>query len=276
MISTVEYRRLRGLAIHFWRRWPDIRRSREFSRALFGTFGPIQKGAARGRCRWCGLPTETGRKVWHKECVDAYRAATGQSVTYLWPYYSRPACPCGADGVELDHRDALVLAWESRDPRRIVRASSLANLVWLCSECHREKTRRDMQELSAIRSAQVCLMGLIPSDDERLGVDYWIVAEGGRAGYLDVEGGRLIASKSGIRRGPVTWRPERVTCPSCLVAMEDPRPESWKLHLPAGWHLDDKMLPLEDASIRSLTPRRIREQSHYGQQKHAGQLEFAI
>ena len=238
-MDRASYRQLRGLALHFRRNWPQIRRSKEFSRGLFGPFG-TQQGTT-GRCRWCETRLEQPGRKWHEECSQSYRVATGQSVTYLWPEYSRPRCPCGEAGTELDHQEALVLAWTSGDPRRIIRASAPSNLMWLCQECHRAKTTEDTRALAEMRSQQVCLLGLIPaSQDHKMGRDHWVCVKGGLAGRLELEDGRFVGTKPGGLRGPVTFRPTKTTCPRCLVAMEHLERGRYgaQLGMPTGWYLD--------------------------------------
>ena len=263
---------------HFRRHWPQIRRSREFSRGLLGTFAP-RKGTP-GRCRWCGLRTE--RKLrWHQECVSAYRAATGQSVTHLWPHWDRPGCPCGEPGEELDHEKALVLAWTSGERRRILRAHRLGNLVWLCGPCHRAKTARDLELLAEMRSRQTCLMGLLPQVGHPMGTSVWASLEGGLMSRLEfVPGppGTLTAFHNvSHRRRPVTFRPEKTTCPRCLVAMEHTGRGKYGLDLgmPQGWHLDEPRARLEAQGGRR-TMAAIRQQERRAEALSAGQLMMDI
>ena len=108
-------------------------------------FGPIRR--YDGVCRWCGRPTPK-RRAWHKGCLVAYWAATGNSSQLRYAMGPAPLCPCGQPGTELDHRDALCLASLSSDLGRYRRALSLANLQWLCRTCHLQKTRSDRRALS--------------------------------------------------------------------------------------------------------------------------------
>ena len=48
---------------------------------------------------------------------------------------------------ELDHRDALSVAWASGSERRLIRALTLANLRWLCHLCHAKKTGQDRHRM---------------------------------------------------------------------------------------------------------------------------------
>jgi len=109
----------------------------------------------RGTCKWCGLPADTPRRMWHNECVVAYKVATGQhSIWWSCCSPNDPKAPgscaaCGGRGVwEIDHIVALGIAQRRYHlglDRRWWRAWWVENLQWLCSECHRAKTRRDRQ-----------------------------------------------------------------------------------------------------------------------------------
>ena len=281
------YRQLRGLALHFRRTWPEIRRAREFTRALISTFG-TQKGTT-GRCRWCEFPLEQAGRKWHQGCLDSYRVASGQSVTHLWPMYNRPQCPCGQETTELDHRDALVLAWTSGDPRRMMRAHTLGNLTWLCEDCHRTKTASDLQNLADMRHAQTCLVGLIPKDHQAgamprrgqtMGLDYWVSVEGGLVRRtLPHEGGFWATKPNGLR-GPVTFRPENADCPRCLVAMEhtDPGKHGRSLGMPRGWYIDQHAARAErDNPNGQRHPRKpLSPEESRAAALAAGQLTFIL
>ena len=49
---------------------------------------------------------------------------------------------CGGPAAELDHRLAINVA-RAMGPEALRRAFTLENLHWLCSSCHRRKTRLD-------------------------------------------------------------------------------------------------------------------------------------
>ena len=49
--------------------------------------------------------------------------------------------------MELDHRDALSVAWASGSQRRLIRALTLPNLRWLCHQCHATKTGQDRRRM---------------------------------------------------------------------------------------------------------------------------------
>ena len=51
---------------------------------------------------------------------------------------------------ELDHHDALGVAWASGDPRRAIRALTIANLQWLCHSCHASKTAEDRRAMNSL------------------------------------------------------------------------------------------------------------------------------
>ena len=51
---------------------------------------------------------------------------------------------CAGPAAELDHRLAINVA-RALGPQALRRAFTLENLQWLCSSCHRRKTRLDRQ-----------------------------------------------------------------------------------------------------------------------------------
>ena len=272
-MTPVVYRQLRGLSLHFRKHWPAIRRRAYFDRALFGAFG-LYRGP-KGICGWCDLPTAKKRTSWHQECVDAYRMATGQNLRHRWTIKERPPCPCGQQAQELDHQDALVLAWTSGDPRRMVRASALCNLIWLCRKCHREKTTEDLRRLSELRATHVCLMGLIPSTDPKMGIERWTCVEGGLITRIANEDGVLVGTKKGERRGPVTYCPSAASCPRCLVAMETgPNTHGQGMvNRPQGWYVDDYHAKVELLFPARFT-QRLKSEERRAAAIAAGQLEL--
>ena len=144
------------------------KRFSRYQRIRLPTVNPLYgKGAYAAlnkRCRWCKRPVdEKRRRVWHEACWPAYWAATGNQSRLVAammdsqqrdPGASPPTCElCGqpndrARRLELDHRDALSVAWASGDQRRLLRALTLANLRWLCHECHAAKTGDDRRRMS--------------------------------------------------------------------------------------------------------------------------------
>ena len=243
------YQQLRGLVIHFHKEWPTVRLRQNFKRPLLPPFHTTK--ATGGTCRWCKLPTGREHLKWHPNCVHAYRAAAAQSLRYLWAHVERPGCPCGQPGQELDHKDALILAWTSGDPRRLVRAYSLDNILWLCRPCHREKTTNDLRLLSSMRATHVCLIGLIPApQDPSMGINHWVLAEGGLAINIkkSTNGQHTATNTITRRRGPVTYRPETATCPRCLAALERPRPQPWLIQLPTNWRLHESKAATEKST----------------------------
>ena len=236
-ITPLRYRQLRGLALHFREAWPRMRRRRTFHRALIATLPP--GGGERGICRWCGLRLADGSmRRWDPGCIATYRIAVGGRVdAHGKPLAPRSNCSCGQPGQEMDHADALILAWTSGDPRRLIRAYTQGNLQWLCHECHAAKTRRDLGELAEMRARQVFLAGMTPGA-QGSPRPWWTLADGG------------VAPRRGRgfqRIHPVTFSPRNVTCPRCLVAMRDP-PE-----LPHGWALDERGMELELRAGRRLS-----------------------
>ena len=120
-----------------------------------------------GTCCWCRQPCES-RKVWHTQCVKAMFAAKGLVVD-VYKKALIPLAPCDECGLahdqadkdgrwpEVDHREALSVAWECRrlGRRRWWHAWTLGNLRWLCHSCHREKTALDRRTLAGLRKEQV-------------------------------------------------------------------------------------------------------------------------
>ena len=235
-MTPQQYRQLRGLLNHFHQNREEITRARTFRRGLFPTFQRRQ--GEPGRCRWCRLITR-GRTTWHRGCVGAYRNAAGQAVTRLWRRRRRPPCPCGLPGTELDHQDALVLAWTSGDTRRLLRAHTLQNLVWLCRPCHLRKTQEDLQQLGEMRAGQICLAGILWEAGSPPG--YWALAHGGLVqNPRGREPDRTGLSQTTRRRIRFTLDPRSATCPRCLTALAHRDPgQPHLLGLPHNWVLDE-------------------------------------
>ena len=283
-MTPQKYRQLRGLLHHFRKNNSRITQARTFKRGLFPTFSPHQGKA--GRCRWCQLPTG-GRAKWHRTCIGAYQNANGQAVTYLWGRRRRPMCPCSRPGTELDHHDALVLAWTSGDLRRLIRAYTLQNLVWLCHACHHLKTRQDLRLLSEMRASQICLAGILTdSADPLMGSQHWILAEGGLIKNIQDKPGQQLTGipQTTRRRTPFTRDPREASCPRCLTALHyreqdlysGPRPALWSgahgfaapagtthiLELRNNWVLDER-----PASKKAGKKKKAKkEQAHPGGQ----------
>ena len=175
------YRQLRGL-VRWWRRvwtldgdrrprpiedYPEAVYSRDvhkdprrYRRALIGVYWG--KGV-NGQCRWCGGPVDFPRRYWHNGCYRAWSMAKGLTVEsnrgvplLSWRNRTCAECGTGQDGetwsFELDHKLPLSIAWETRDWKTILSAYTLDNLQWLCSDCHKSKTKTDMAILTLMRS----------------------------------------------------------------------------------------------------------------------------
>lgn len=116
----------------------------------------------RGVCCWCCQQTAP-RVGWHPECVVAYCAARGETVTVAGTRLLAPAyCDeCAAPGIEIDHRVSLGVAHLLRETgdRRWWRAWTIPNLRWLCHACHVTKTRADGIERKALQTGQPRLFG---------------------------------------------------------------------------------------------------------------------
>ena len=108
--------------------------------------------------------------------------------------------------------------------------------MWLCHDCHRAKTRLDLQQLAEMRAQQVCLAGDIPASRQQQ-PRYWVLAEGGVAPQRGL----------GLRRIPTTFSPQLATCPPCLNAMAEPQAR------PRDWALDEGRMELERHAGRRLS-----------------------
>ena len=147
------YRGLRGVVRHI--------RTVKRARAAVSSLGS-RPGEKRnwGVCKWCGLPIQEGRRLWHFACTGYYYAfwaqpsgrgaiPTGEMVDVDTPYgrtIQRPTCPaCGEAGLthfELDHILAIGVA--RRLGLRFYRRAYLPeNLWWICERCHKAKTAFD-------------------------------------------------------------------------------------------------------------------------------------
>ena len=132
MGSRIKHRRLRGLVIHH-RLHPSAHPRRLVRRVRSWGERPVA-----GVCRWCGEHAPSIQLTWHGYCLDAYRVASGQK-----PGMQITMCEgCAGPADELDHRLAINVA-RALGPQALRRAFTLENLQWLCSSCHRRKTRLD-------------------------------------------------------------------------------------------------------------------------------------
>ena len=216
-LAPERVRQLRGLVLAA-RRVRDVRlASHQYRRGLIGTYRP---GGDDGVCRWCTRPTE-GRKRWHLPCVDAYRLAAGSVIGNRGIPMLEPApCACGQTGTELDHQDAMAVAFWSGDWRRILRAHTLGNLAWLCHKCHAAKTAGDLREAGRMRRAARCL--IVVRDTPRGPV------------WSTLAGARVYPRRRQQRERQLpkaVFDPQGVTCPRCLwqVARAAPEEDGWRL-----------------------------------------------
>ena len=126
-------RQFKGLILHY-RRHPATHRRRLVNRTASWGEPPSD-----GQCRWCYERTATPKARWHAYCLNVYRVASGQSPDEI----QHTLCEvCGDESTELDHRLAIEVA-RALGPAGMLRAFTLQNLRWLCSSCHRRKTRQD-------------------------------------------------------------------------------------------------------------------------------------
>ena len=133
MRNRVRSRRLRGLVLHH-RRHPSAHPRRLVTRTA--SWG---EPSVRGVCRWCHEHTAAIHLTWHDYCLAAYRVASGQKPLGIQVTMCEG---CGGPAAELDHRLAINVA-RAMGPEALRRAFTLENLHWLCSSCHRRKTRLD-------------------------------------------------------------------------------------------------------------------------------------
>ena len=61
--------------------------------------------------------------------------------------FPRQDCPCGQRGKEIDHRLAIAIA-ARLGVKEYCLAVSYTNLVWLCVDCHKTKTKEDRRTLA--------------------------------------------------------------------------------------------------------------------------------
>ncbi len=163
------YYACRGKAINFYRR-------------------PVIPG---GKCASCGAPGIPSRKKWLRaeECdkewdryrsirdshhdrldtlhklgfIDFYRMPYGMLIRWVTSQIKEPDCDRYLSRKrnagwkrsdicrhELDHRMPIAVA-RHKDPEYFVRAFLPSNLNWLCRDCHRQKTAKDVKIISALK-----------------------------------------------------------------------------------------------------------------------------
>ena len=134
MRNRMRGRRLRGLVLHH-RRHPSAHPRRLVTRTA--SWG--EQSCPR---RLSLVPRAHGRHTSHLArllpCM-AYRVASGQKPLGIQVTMCEG---CGGPAGELDHRLAINVA-RAMGPDALRRAFTLENLHWLCSSCHRRKTRLD-------------------------------------------------------------------------------------------------------------------------------------
>ena len=133
MRNRMRRRRLRGLVLHH-RRHPSAHPRRLVTRTANWRDSPV-----RGVCRWCHEHTAAIHLTWHDYCLAAYRVASGQKPLGIQVTMCEG---CGGPAAELDHRLAINVA-RAMGPEALRRSFTLENMQWLCSSCHRRKTRLD-------------------------------------------------------------------------------------------------------------------------------------
>ena len=169
------YRGLRGVVLHVL---PQVRSkmARLYPRSATPTL-MVPFGGKKGRCLWCHDPARSKAHSWHPDCVLYYVSASGKRQTMGGKWVCPPS-PCGlcghvgggvprfhaagqetngarrfdwdyVGGMELDHRVAIGVAARTGS-REHARAFLPDNLWWLCSDCHRDKTKADKARMAAL------------------------------------------------------------------------------------------------------------------------------
>jgi len=108
-----------------------------------------------GTCRWCGKPTENGRKAWHRECALDYlrdKGAVQGFATERNRLEHDGTLTCEGYGAVLAHaigaeyEDGLkTYAVDHKVPLFRGGTNDAENLQVLCVPCHKKKTRRDLR-----------------------------------------------------------------------------------------------------------------------------------
>ncbi len=159
------YKQIRGLLRIAKERKPAYDRGTYYRRDFFKQNFGSTKGLG-GKCRWCGLPTENKRLLWHTECLTAYKLSVADT---QWAWKSEHGIVCCARcgkqtgrpvweggrryGFEVDHIVPISVAWQ-RGWKPLIKALMLDNLQFLCRPCHVEKTRFDKAVLSNEKKKQ--------------------------------------------------------------------------------------------------------------------------
>lgn len=117
---------------------------------------PKSWNCKRGTCRFCGEAIiedgrVNGRKHWHQPCADTWRIMNNPADARI-AVHKRDRFTCQDCGMqdrngtfEVDHRRPLFEA--AGDPT----FWQLPNLILLCVDCHKAKTRIDMERYRASR-----------------------------------------------------------------------------------------------------------------------------
>ncbi len=133
MSNIARRRQLRGLVLHF-RRHPADHPRRLVNRTARWGEPPV-----KGVCRWCYPKTANPDSRWHDYCLNFYWVASGQQPEEI----QHTLCEiCGNEATELDHRMAIEVA-RTLGRNAMLRAFMPDNLRWLCSDCHKRKTKQD-------------------------------------------------------------------------------------------------------------------------------------
>ena len=98
-------------------------------------------------CEQCGEATWVQLNHVHDRYPDHESYLWRRKIGKEWSVEARHVRG-GAEQIELDHRDALSVAWVSGNERRLLRALTLGNLQHLCRSCHIEKTADDRRRMN--------------------------------------------------------------------------------------------------------------------------------
>lgn len=111
---------------------------------------PVHWNCKRGTCRYCGEPiiengVQNTRKHWHQPCADIWVVMNnpGKARDHVLKRDSYTCQDCGLQNrygyFEVDHKRPL---YEANGDLNYWHPN---NLVLLCDDCHKKKTKQDME-----------------------------------------------------------------------------------------------------------------------------------
>lgn len=117
---------------------------------------PASWNCPRGYCRFCGEPIIEGgkqnnRKHWHQACADAWSIANNSTIARQHVFVREKGTCQGCGHQSLDkrdfHVDHIVPLFEANGD---IRFYCEENMQLLCHDCHKGKTRADMERYRAL------------------------------------------------------------------------------------------------------------------------------